>query len=83
MKTGVLLFLSGIVSLSLSSCFLITVPIKAMGEIVEKSAYATRDLSAKGMRKMRESRNQGARDEEPSDGEGPGYGSDEYYEEGR
>ena len=53
-----------------------------MGEIVEKSAYATRDLSAKGMRKMRESRNQGARDEEPSDGEGPDYGSDEYYEQG-
>ena len=56
---------------------------KATGEIVEKSAYATRDLSAQGMRKVRESRSEGAADQEPSGEDGPDYGSDEYYEKAR
>lgn len=83
-KTGVLLIVAGVVSLSLSSCFLITVPIKATGEIVEKSAYATRDLSARGIRKMKESRDAEQGYEDPGYyEEGPDYGSDEYYEQAR
>ena len=75
--------LAGAVSLGLSSCFLITIPIKATGEIVEKSAYATRDLSARGMRKMKESRNADPAYDEWSDEDGPDYGNDDYYEQAR
>ena len=71
----------------LNSCFLITIPVKAAGEIVEKSAYATRDLGAAGIRKLREpSQPEPAPYPEPEpypdpalDG-APDYGSDAYYE---
>ena len=75
--------LAGVVSLGLSSCFLITIPVKATGEIVEKSAYATRDLSAAGIRKIRESRNPEPAYVEPTHEDGTDYGSDEYYEPAR
>ena len=74
-------FCAGICLLSLNSCFLITVPVKAAGEIVEKSAYATRDIGARGLRKLREpAEPEPAPYPDPALEEVPDYGSDEYYE---
>jgi hypothetical protein len=87
-KTGVLLIVAGVVSLGLSSCFLITVPMKATGEIVEKSAYATRDIGSRGLRKLREpaepnpeTYNDPGAGRAPDQGSKPDYGSDAYYED--
>ena len=53
---------------------------KATGEIVEKSAYATRDIGSRGLRKLREPAEPNPQPyEEP--GSGPDYGSDAYYED--
>ena len=38
--------------LSLSSCFLVSVPVKATGEIIEKSAYATGEAATGGIRRV-------------------------------
>ena len=71
-------------SLGLSSCFLITVPMKATGEIVEKSAYATRDLGGRGIRKLREpSEPRSAPYADPGMHDPADFGNDEYYGTGR
>lgn len=64
-------------ALGLQSCFLVTVPMKAAGEIVEKSAYATRDLGSRGIRKLREPA--GTPPDQGGPASYPGYGSPEPY----
>jgi hypothetical protein len=72
--------------LTLNSCYLVTIPIKATGEIVEKTAYATRDIGSRGIQKLREPAEpspEGYQDNlpygDPAYDTGPDYGSDDYY----
>ncbi len=81
MKIVWLIALSVFCALSLSSCFLITVPVKATGEIIEKGAYATRDATARGIRRIKQPAEQPVPYQEPTLHDGPEYGSDDYYEE--
>ena len=51
-QRAIAIIVAGGLGFFLNSCFLISIPVKATGEIIEKSAYATGEAAASGMRRM-------------------------------
>ena len=52
MRTLVFALGVGLVATSLSSCFLVSIPVKATGEMIEKGAHATGDAMNRGFHRM-------------------------------
>ena len=42
----------GVVSSCVSSCFMVSIPVKATGEMIEKGAHATGDAMNRGFHRM-------------------------------
>ena len=68
--------------LGMNSCFLISVPVKATGEIIEKSAEATGRAATRGIRRATTPSSQDGGYAEDSVPSGAGYDEYGYPEEG-
>lgn len=58
---------SVVATMCLSSCFLVSIPVKATGEMIEKSAEATGDAMNRGIHKVTRPKESGTADDETWD----------------